>query len=165
MIQPQSPDVHCLVGQGTIHNSGNLLSFSSPPPPPPLHSAIPAEAHRLLGQICCSRYSADRFTCVDCTIGLPLKSGVIYDENIYSTSISTPASALLTVVVEETSVDVAVSIAFLGAGDTFSPHESSTATSLAKVDDFVPVMLEAEEENYNLFKLINGLNMEVIPRS
>ncbi|CAM9192722.1 unnamed protein product [Ascophyllum nodosum] len=37
----------------------------------------------------------------------------------------------------------------------------STATSLAKVDDFVPVMLEAEEENYNLFKLINGLNMEL----
>ncbi|CAN0224907.1 unnamed protein product, partial [Laminaria digitata] len=37
----------------------------------------------------------------------------------------------------------------------------SAATSLATLDDFVPVMLEAEEENYNLFKLINELNKEV----
>ncbi|CAM9764587.1 unnamed protein product, partial [Sphacelaria rigidula] len=37
----------------------------------------------------------------------------------------------------------------------------STATSLATLDDFVPVMLEAEDENYNLFKLINELNREV----
>ena len=37
----------------------------------------------------------------------------------------------------------------------------SAATSLATLDDFVPVMLEAEDENYNLFKLINELNKEV----
>ncbi|CAM9835805.1 unnamed protein product [Pylaiella littoralis] len=37
----------------------------------------------------------------------------------------------------------------------------SAATSLATLDDFVPVMLEAEEENYNLFKLINELNKEL----
>lgn len=37
----------------------------------------------------------------------------------------------------------------------------SVATSLATLDDFVPVMLEAEDENYNLFKLINELNREV----
>lgn len=39
--------------------------------------------------------------------------------------------------------------------------ESSAATSLATLEDFVPVMLEAEDENYNLFKLINELNREV----
>lgn len=38
---------------------------------------------------------------------------------------------------------------------------ASAATSLATLDDFVPVMLEAEDENYNLFKLINELNKEV----
>ncbi|CAM9611440.1 unnamed protein product, partial [Scytosiphon promiscuus] len=37
----------------------------------------------------------------------------------------------------------------------------SAATSLATLDDFVPVMLEAEDENYNLFKLINELNKEL----
>lgn len=37
----------------------------------------------------------------------------------------------------------------------------SAATSLTTLDDFVPVMLEAEDENYNLFKLINELNKEV----
>ena len=42
--------------------------------------------------------------------------------------------------------------------------ESSAASSLATLDDFVPVMLEAEEENYNLFKLINELNKEVSSR-
>ncbi|CBJ29526.1 outer dynein arm docking complex protein oda-dc [Ectocarpus siliculosus] len=36
----------------------------------------------------------------------------------------------------------------------------SAATSLTTLDDFVPVMLEAEDENYNLFKLINELNKE-----
>lgn len=41
----------------------------------------------------------------------------------------------------------------------------SVATSLATLDDFVPVMLEAEEENYNLFKLINELNREVRTRT
>lgn len=39
--------------------------------------------------------------------------------------------------------------------------KSSSETSLATLDDFVPVMLEAEDENYNLFKLINELNREV----
>ena len=38
---------------------------------------------------------------------------------------------------------------------------ASAATSLPTLDDFVPVMLEAEDENYNLFKLINELNKEV----
>ncbi|CAM9968065.1 unnamed protein product, partial [Ectocarpus fasciculatus] len=37
----------------------------------------------------------------------------------------------------------------------------SAATSLTTLDDFVPVMLEAEDENYNLFKLINELNKEL----
>lgn len=41
------------------------------------------------------------------------------------------------------------------------PSGHSAATSLATLDDFVPVMLEAEDENYNLFKLINELNKEV----
>lgn len=39
--------------------------------------------------------------------------------------------------------------------------KSSAATSLATLDDFVPVMLEAEDENYNLFEVINELNREV----
>lgn len=46
-------------------------------------------------------------------------------------------------------------------GVSFNARESSAATSLATLDDFVPVMLEAEDENYNLFKLINELNREV----
>ncbi|CAM9435682.1 unnamed protein product, partial [Discosporangium mesarthrocarpum] len=37
----------------------------------------------------------------------------------------------------------------------------SAATGLANLEDFVPVMLEAEDENYSLFKLINELNKEL----
>lgn len=48
-------------------------------------------------------------------------------------------------------------IKYLSLNDIFI----SAATSLATLDDFVPVMLEAEDENYNLFKLINELNKEV----
>jgi hypothetical protein len=37
----------------------------------------------------------------------------------------------------------------------------SAATEPAALEDFVPIMLEAEDENYSLFKLINELNKEL----
>lgn len=36
-----------------------------------------------------------------------------------------------------------------------------SATGPTTIEDFVPIMLEAEEENYSLFKLINELNKEL----